>query len=377
MNPESVNHSERAHAEFGPSSLKYVAGCAGYHGKEGTSDAAEKGTRIHEALEVRDPSALRDEEELELYEQIVEMEKEFMGNFSGIAKEFNEIQVIIQLNGVETWGTCDRFLILKNGNAVMADYKTGISIIDPPEKNWQAKAYVVGAFQQFEEINEITFVFYVPQHRASLAHTFERDRDLQPLIAELSSIIKEGERVRPMWENGTPTISDCRPTQNCRFCRHEENCPALGAICFDIAERVSPEMLPDGDIRSSDVADPAVLEKLFTVAKIVENWAQSIKHKATALALTGHEFEDYKLRSMGSLKKTTEKNYLAQLAVKYGLDMTDVIEASDLSLSRMSSAIRAKTDKGKKTFIVDQFESEAIDLGIVEVGPTRYSLSAK
>jgi len=143
------DHQSRGHAEFSPSSLKYVAACAAYQGRDGTSAAAEMGTRIHEALEVFDPSALHNEEELAIYEQIVEMEQDFMTNFGDIAEELNEIQVEVALDGTETWGTCDRFLILKGGDrAVMADYKTGISIIDPPDKNWQAKAYTCGAFQK-------------------------------------------------------------------------------------------------------------------------------------------------------------------------------------------------------------------------------------
>tara|TARA_R100000231_G_scaffold41281_5_gene36097 strand:- start:9776 stop:10024 length:249 start_codon:yes stop_codon:yes gene_type:complete len=80
---DSINHSERAHAEFGPSGLKYVKACPGFKGKEGTSEAAEKGTRIHEALEVNDPSALRDEEELGIYEKIVQMEFDFLKDFKG------------------------------------------------------------------------------------------------------------------------------------------------------------------------------------------------------------------------------------------------------------------------------------------------------
>ena len=57
---DKPDHANRDHAEFSPSSLKYVAGCAGYQGREGTSAAAEKGTRIHEALEAQDSSALHD-----------------------------------------------------------------------------------------------------------------------------------------------------------------------------------------------------------------------------------------------------------------------------------------------------------------------------
>ena len=73
-------HADRGHAEFSPSSLKYVAGCAAYHGKDGSSPAAEMGTRIHEALEVRDPAALQNEEELDLYNRCADMEDEFLAD---------------------------------------------------------------------------------------------------------------------------------------------------------------------------------------------------------------------------------------------------------------------------------------------------------
>ena len=62
------DHQSRGHAEFSPSSLKYVAACAGYEGRDGTSPAAEMGTRIHEALEIFDPSVLHTEQEHEIYE---------------------------------------------------------------------------------------------------------------------------------------------------------------------------------------------------------------------------------------------------------------------------------------------------------------------
>ena len=74
-------HSYRGHAEFSPSALKYLAACSGFKGTEGTSEAAEKGTRIHEALEARDPSALHDAEEVDVYDQIVVMEESFLEEF--------------------------------------------------------------------------------------------------------------------------------------------------------------------------------------------------------------------------------------------------------------------------------------------------------
>lgn len=370
------DHSARDHAEFSPSSLKYVASCPAYKGRDGSSAASEMGTRIHEALEVRDPSALHNEEEVEIYDKIVKMEEEFMSNFGGIAEEHNEIQVTVALDGTETWGTCDRFLILQNGNAVMADYKTGISIIDPPEKNWQAKAYVVGAFQKFPEVQQITFVFYVPQHDASLHHTFERS-DVGQMVAELTRVIKAAEATRPKWDDGSIDIEHCRPTQYCRFCQFEDRCPALGAVALEVAKRYDASLLPDGEIRSSEVDDPDTLEKLYVVAKIVENWASGIKNKALQMANDGYEFKTLKKRSLGSLKKTLEKQYLAELAMKHGLELSEILEASDLKLTQLSKALHDKAPKGKKSFVVDSFEQQAIDLGIVEIGSPRYTLTSR
>ena len=75
------NHTDRGHAEFSPSALKYLAACPGFHGREGTSSAAERGTRIHEALEVRNPAHLQDEAEVQCYEQCVALEDSFIASY--------------------------------------------------------------------------------------------------------------------------------------------------------------------------------------------------------------------------------------------------------------------------------------------------------
>ena len=221
--PTKQPHSERGHAEFSPSQLKYVASCAGFHGRSGTSSAAEMGTRIHEALEVRDPSALHDEDELEIYEACVDMEDSFLeeafSTHSGVAQEHHEVFLKIELDGCDTYGTCDRLSISEDGTfAVLADYKTGISTIDPPHSNQQAMAYTVGVFQKYPSIDRLDFAFYVPQRSCDpLVGSFERS-EIPVLVEVLSNIIKEGARVRPQWGGGQcPDKSDCTPTQYCRF----------------------------------------------------------------------------------------------------------------------------------------------------------------
>jgi CRISPR/Cas system-associated exonuclease Cas4 (RecB family) len=383
MNTESkqVDHTDRAHAEFGPSSLKYVAKCAGYHGKEGTSAAAEKGTRIHEALEVRDPSALHDEEEVGMYEDIIREEDQLIATVLGDKTyiTYREIRLTVELDcDTPTFGTCDLFLNAGE-EALMIDYKTGVSKIDPPDENWQAKAYALAAFQKFPDVSRIVFAFIAPLREEDLVGTFHRE-DVPSLHKEISDVIKRAEKTRPLWEknNGADIdIDTLAPSVNCRFCRHESNCPALGAVCIDVAKRYRPDLLPDGPIASHDIDDPEALEKLFVVAKICEEWASGIKNKTTKLALEGQEFETLKLRSMGSLKKTVEKNYLAQLAVRHGLDLTEVIEAADLTLNQLCKALNDKMPRGQKKAAVERFSAEAIDLNLVDIGPTRYTLTSK
>lgn len=374
-----VDHSERDHAEFGPSSLKYVSICAGYHGKDGNSLASEKGTRIHEALEIRNPSALQDEDEVNIYESIIKDEDEILAGVFGELPMtiFREIRLDVHVDAVTpTFGTCDLFVHSTNGVAVMVDYKTGISKIDEPRKNWQAKAYVLAAFQRFSNIDTINFAFIVPKNGGIISGTFQRFETVS-LCIEISEVIRKAETTRPKWDTRQIDIDDLNPSVNCRFCRHEEHCPALGAVAIEVVRRYRPDLLPKGSIASGDIEDPLVLEKLYTVAKIVENWASGIKHKAIGLAHEGVEFETLRLKSMGALKKTVEKNYLAQLAIRHGLELNEVIEAADLTLGQLSKALHTKAPKGKKSFVVDSFEKEAIDLNIVEVGPTRYTLSSR
>ena len=374
----TVDHSDRAHAEFGPSSLKYVSLCAGYHGKDGNNAASIIGTRIHEALEVRDPSALESDEEVQIYSRMIEEEDEVFTNVFGGTDGVTiqrENRLVLDLDcQTPTFGTSD-IVAFKGDIGLQIDYKTGISKIDEPRKNWQAKAYVLAMFQS-TELETIHFAFLVPKRDEILTGTFERS-EMDQLRKEISDVIRKAETTRPKWENKSIDIDDLNPTVNCRFCRHEEHCPALGAVAIEVAKRYRPDLLPDGPIASGEVDDPAAIEKLYVVAKIVENWASGIKHKATGMAHDGVEFDSLKLRSMGSLKKTLEKNYLAQLAIKHGLGLDEVIEAADLTMGQLSKALHEKSPKGKKSFVVDSFEKEAIDLNIVEVGPTRYTLSSR
>ena len=370
----SSPHTDRDHAEFSPSALKYLASCSGFHGKDGTSPAAERGTRIHEALEVRDPSGLKDNEEVTIYDQIVREEDCFLRAARGdqeVREDHMEIALDIKLNdGVVTWGTCDRLTIFDNDTAVMADYKTGVSKIDPPEKNWQAWAYTIGAFQAFADLTEVTFVFYVPQREVTLHHTFKRS-DMGALQAAITSVIKSASLSRPKWEQGTPDIRALKPTAHCIYCRHEEKCPALGGLALSVASQLDTS-LPEFEIGAVD--NPVELEKMFAVSSTLAKWAETIRKKAIAVAKDGAEYDNFALRSLGASRRIADNQRLVALAKEHGVTEEDLLKAATLSVAKVAKCV-AEKGAGEKN--VEEFLDDCEEQDIITRTSERWTLSEK
>lgn len=371
---ETVDHAERAHAEFGPSSLKYVSKCAGYNGRSGTNPAAEMGTRIHEALEIHNPSALHSEQELELYEWIVKEETQLLEMFLGHTtyEYLPEIRLHITLDGTETFGTGDVIALGADGTAFLCDYKTGISQIDEPRDNWQARAYTLGTFQKYPQIERIVFAFIVPQRKQVLIGEFFRSEE-DWLRSEISRVILAGERVRPQWESGTPDIDDLTPSVNCRFCKYEDNCPALGGMALAVAAKVSKDPVAGIDFTATD---PATLEELYGIAKVLENWAASVKSRALAAAKDGVQFPNLKLKSMGSSKTCSDNARLFEIATEnFGLTAEEVLEIANIPLKKLADKVGTYAEKGQKGKFSEEFLDAVSEAGIVSTSETRYTLS--
>jgi hypothetical protein len=367
----SPDHKERGHAEFSPSSLKYCAGCAGYKGRDGSSAAAEMGTRIHEALEITDSSNLQSEEEVSIFHEILNDQDEYLQNYGQPQESYKEILLDIALTGTSTYGTCDLLNVYEGTKGVLIDYKTGISQIDTPDKNWQAKGYTVGCFQRFPDLETIEFVFFVPQRNEILSHTFNRS-DLETMVEELSEVILRAEEVRPKWDEGAPDLSDLTPTVNCRFCKFEDVCPALGGLVVEVAKKINPRM-PDVDIDSTE--DPMVVEQLWAIANIVTNWAAGFKKRAVGLAKDGMEFPNLQLKTTNGARKVTDKSKFLEVAYYYGLDSEAIFKELNIPLAKIAKAIGDKADRGEKRNLTNAFLDEVETKGIIETSPPRHTLS--
>lgn len=286
--------------------------------------------------------------------------------------DFNEVQLEIELDdGYSTWGTCDRLTIYNGVKGLLADYKTGISQIDPPEKNQQAKAYTLGVFQRYPDIEEVTFVFYIPLYNDCPHYTFTRAM-VPELRAELTEIVRKATATRPLWDKGGPPIEALRPTQNCRFCKHEDSCPALGGLVLEVAKRLNPD-LPDVDYENTE--DPESVEFLYNIAKIVGNWSERHRKRAVELAKNGLVLPTLRLRSMGAVSSVQDNLTFIHKMKEHGVDDLDILQAVTLPVGKMADLVASTAGKGEKSRKKEIFLEECLELAIVEKSDIRYTLA--
>jgi hypothetical protein len=376
MSTTIQNHADRGHAEFSPSAIKYFAACRGWQSRGGTSDAAEVGTRIHEAVEVRNPSALRDERELSIYEQLVEAEERWLATIfpEHDALILREEAVDITLPyECDTFGTSD-LVAISGSVALVLDYKTGIGEIDDVEKNWQSKAYSIGVFQKYPEVETIHAVFLIPQRNEELHGIYTREM-LPQMEDQLARAIVLAKTVRPKWHIGTPAIEELSPNNGCQYCAFASRCPALDNLAVEVASRYEPELMPEGAIRSTEVDDPETLGRLYVIASIVEKWAEGIKRKSVLSALDGLSPVGFKLRSMGSTRKITDVLGFIQTAEeKLSLDKSELMQFAEFPFAKIRDYFSGKAKRGEKTAYAKLFEETLTEANVIEAGTERFTL---
>jgi len=369
---------EKPHAEYGPSSLKYVASCRGWKSRGGTSEAAEMGNRIHTACEHRNPAGLLNDREQSIYEELVAGEDRWLETVFSFKDGKPEIHKEIQLDvplpyESSTFGTSDVVAVLDDVGLVL-DYKSGIGEIDEVETNKQSKAYAVGVFHRFPQVHTVHSVFLIPQRGEELHGVYTRDM-LPEMEDELARIILLAKTVRPKWFIGSPEIEELTPNSGCQYCAFAERCPALGNAAFEIAKRYEPEFVPDGPVRSTEIDDPDVLAKLYPVACIVEKWAEGIKRKSVLSGLAGLPPTGYRMRSMGSTRKITDTVGFLQVAKdKFSLDTSELMQFASFPYAAVRDFYSGKAARGKKTAYAKEFEEVLSDANVIEAQSERFTL---
>ena len=362
-----------AHAKYSPSSLKYSAHCPGYKPKDDTNPAAEMGTRIHEALETGDWSGLQSDWEHSLAQACANAEDRLVaqpfGNRAFTAH--SERRLGIDLIGHSTFGTCDKLDFTSKDGRLQIAYKTGKGAIDEPADNWQAKAYVAGAFQRFEHLDTIHFYFIAPQRNEVLYDTFHRP-DLPELVEDLSGVIINAQEVRGEQEaKGTLPVERLNPgVKVCDYCANAGTCPALGKMALEVAQKYAQQSdgsleVPE-NVHGSDCRDPGDMARMLKLAPMLEQWASGVKFAARKMMIEdGIDIPGYELKT-----KSGSRTITSPLAA-YGVVQNDVTIAELLDLlgkvpvGVYEKLVMSKAPRGEKKKEARRVMAELEELGAV------------
>jgi RecB family exonuclease len=370
--PQAVTGAQ-SHAEHGPSSLKYKEICPSWRNRDSDNWASQKGDRIHAAMETDEPSHCANDEERAMYESlqgfVVSIVKQRAEEKRRVAEDHRELRVDIDL-GCErsTFGTCDRFLIYSDNTADAIDYKTGYGEIDDAEINIQGQAYVLGMFQKFPRVTEITMWFLVPARDEVSMHTYKRE-DMPVIRLRVSTIIERAEKGGAF--NPQPGV--------CDYCATQAQCPALANKALLIAQRYDRDGLaiPES-VHGSEQNDPDAVAKLLTLVPIIESWAAGVRKRATEMAVEqGVELPGFKVIETKRARSITS-GLGAWEAVKEAVDLRDFMTCVDkVSYPRLEELFASKAAKGTKAKTRQALEGKLRDLGVLQDEGVGYQLRKK
>lgn len=360
--------SEKAHAKFSPSSLKSFEACPSFHTRDGETNAiAERGNRIHHALETGDYSQLQDEDERTVasmcHSFTIDLLESKGWKFPKL-RRINELKLPIDLGeGIKTFGTCD-VLAAHGEEAVLIDFKTGYGKIDDAETNAQAQAYVLGAFQKFPEIQKIEFYFVIPHRDEVSVGTYTR-ADIDRIKLRFNTVIRRAEAARA---GELPPEEAFKPAFGlCEYCGYQTRCQKLSDMMLSAARKydtITP--LPE-NIHGSANDDPKVLAEMLKIAPIVEAWASGVRKRCIDLAIQeGVEFPGFKKVERRAARSITTA-LGAYEAVKDEVSLTDFLETCDkVSISKLEEKFSATAKRGKKNNAKQLLECRLKDAGILK-----------
>lgn len=315
--------------------------CPGFRNRKNTNAAAEKGQRIHKALQKGEIESLPDEEERHVAQKIQDFVDGIIAeNRPALPKDYREIRLAIDLGGgIETFGTADRLLIYGT-KGIFLDYKTGALEVADAEENAQGWCYTIGAFQAFPQLEEITFWFLVPTRDEAFHHTFKREF-LSHMILRINTIVRRAMEANPDLFNPQPEL--------CEYCARQATCPALAAKALVVASKLAPG-LPIPQSVTVDASRPQDIPHLLRLAPLMEAWASGVRDQALKINLEqGIDIPGFMRIERSTPRAVTSVLGAWRVLEGKGITLEDFLTAcSKVSVPELEELITSLAERGQK-----------------------------
>lgn len=201
------------------------------------------------------------------------------------------------------YGTAD-CIIIADGTLQIIDYKHGLGVLVSAEENPQMQCYALGALELFDDIYDIDSVrMTIYQPRRDNVSTYEISKDelyrwadevLKP-TADLA-FVGDGNFLCGEW---------------CGFCKAKHDCRARADANMELAryDFKLPPLLTDEEV-----------EEIISRVDDLVAWATDIKDYALQQAISGKEWNGWKLVEGRSNRKYTNETVVAGAVTDAGFD---------------------------------------------------------
>lgn len=201
------------------------------------------------------------------------------------------------------FGTAD-CIVIADGTLRICDYKHGLGIIVSAEDNPQMKCYALGALELFDGIYDIdTVSMTIYQPRRQNISTFEISKDELYRWAE--------EVLKPTAALAFAGDGNYLCGEWCGFCKAKHECRARAEANLSLAQHdfKLPPLLTDTEI-----------EVILSRVDELVAWASDIKEYALQQAVSGKEWNGWKLVEGRSNRKYTNEAAVIQAVSEAGFD---------------------------------------------------------
>lgn len=223
------------------------------------------------------------------------------------------------------FGTGD-CLIVADGTLHVIDLKYGLGVLVEAEWNLQMMLYAIGALALFDalyDIEQVALTVFQPRRENVSTWTIS--------VAELNEWAEQ--TLKPAAELAAKGEGEFYAGAWCQFCRIASTCRARAEANLELAKF---EFAPPAELSADEVA------KVLTQIPELTRWASDVQDYALSQALSGEQYEGFKLVAGRSIRKYTDETAVAEAAKAAGY--RDIYKRSLLTITAMEKLM------GKKQF---------------------------
>ena len=317
-----------------PPSAKLTAGVT-----EAPSEAALQGTAAHALAEHKLRRALKQQSKRPVSEyEDDEMDSYTNDYVSYVLEQYEQAKQVtsgaviyieqhLDFSNVVPggFGTGD-CLIVADGMLHVIDLKYGLGVLVEAEWNPQMMLYAIGALALFDalyDIEQVALTVFQPRRENVSTWTIS--------VAELNEWAEQ--TLKPAAELAANGEGEFCAGSWCQFCKIASTCRARAETNLELAKF---EFAPPAELSPAEVA------KVLTQIPELTRWASDVQDYALSPALSGEQYEGFKLVAGRSIRKYTDETAVAEAAKAAGY--RDIYKRSLLTITAMEKLM------GKKQF---------------------------